>query len=163
MRFTAIISVDLDSGLKGETMNDWADYAVAKLQQQRQNQRLKDEKVIERQRIKRSLGVPLWNQVRQIAKENAEDFNKKIGEELLTFEVTQNSELRVRFRNNETFRVLHAVFDSEGGILSWQCEGKSGSWEVSVTDDGGTQFRWSLVPTTPGSIVKQMFDALLFD
>lgn len=144
-------------------MTDWADYAIGRLEKQRQDQRLKDQKFVEKQRIKKAHGIPLWRQIRQIIKDNCSALNTKVGKEMLVFEVTQDREVSVRAHLDSDVRRLHALFDEETGKLSWECGEKSGDWEVAVTDEGGAQFQWGMIPTVPTSIVKQMLDALLFD
>lgn len=145
-------------------MNDWSDYALGRLKKQAEDQRLKDQKFLEKQRLKKAHGTPLWHEVRRIAKENAEHLNAKAGREILVFEVTQNTTLKVRANLESGPRTLQALFDGETGKVEWECEGKAGAaWNVLIEDDGTPRFYWSLVPTTPASMVKQMLDKLLFD
>jgi hypothetical protein len=144
-------------------MSDWSDYAVARLQKQREDQRMKDEKFLEQQRIKKAFGAPLWHELRQMIVENVIAFNSKIGSNALVFEVTEDSELSVRSKIDGSVRRLHASFDDEVSRLSWECGTKSGQWDVAATDDGGVRFEWGMTATTPASIVEQMLDALLFD
>ena len=143
-------------------MNDWSDYALARLQKQREDQRMKDEKFLEQQRIKKAFGAPLWHELRQMIVENVIAFNAKVNNTLLVFEVTEDSELSVRSKIDGNIRRLHASFDDEVSRLSWECATKSGQWDVAATDEGGVRFEWGSTAITPASIAEQMLDALLF-
>ena len=147
-------------------MNDWADYALGKLQQQRENQRLKDQKFVEKQKLKKARGIPLWQQTREAVKNNCEALNTKSGENLLAFEVTNNMELSVRSLAGQEVRELHANFDGDLGKLIWTSGAKTGSWELAVSEESGDvyfQQSWALPPATPAKMAKEMLDALLFD
>jgi hypothetical protein len=148
----------------GASMNDWSDYASARLRQQRQDQQLKDKKFLEKQRLKKAHGTQLWHEVRRIIKENSEHLNIKEGKQILVFEVTQNTQVKVRANLESESRPLQATFDEERGRLEWECREKSGdAWELFVTENGGVNFCQGTAPTTPALIAKEMLDALLFD
>jgi hypothetical protein len=165
MRTISLLFVaQIDYGEKGMSMNDWSDYASARLRQQDQDQQLKDKKFLEKQRLKRAHGTKLWHEVRRIVKENSEHLNIKEGKQILVFEVTQNTQLKVRANLKSESRPLQATFDEERGRLEWECREKSGdAWELFVTEDGGVSLCRGMVPTTPALVAKQMLDALLFD
>jgi hypothetical protein len=164
MRLQLSFVADLQSDRTGgaPAMNDWADYAVSRLRKQQQDRRIKDEKFLEKQRLKRAHGIPLWGQVREILKKNCAAFNTKMGEELLVLETTQEMELSVRSHVGGDLRRLRALFNSETGTVSWECGESNGTWELAVSDDGTAQFQSAMIPTTSDSMAKQMLDALLF-
>lgn len=143
-------------------MSDWADYALERLKKQEQDKRVKDEKFVAKQKLLKAHGTPLWHEIRGIVKSSVESLNAKAGNEILTFEVTQNTELRVRNVTNPAHDLLEATFNEERGRLEWRSGGKSSRCDLSVSEDGGVQFYCSMVPSTPASIAKQMLDALLF-
>ncbi|MGH2506770.1 MAG: hypothetical protein ACRDHZ_05070 [Ktedonobacteraceae bacterium] len=145
-------------------MSNWADDALGKLKKQQGDQRVKDAKFLEKQRLKKAHGGRLWEEVRRAVKENCNHLNTKAEKEILVFEVTQNTILRVRASLDSNSRLLAAAFDEETGLLSWESNAANGQWELAVTDDdGGVGFcRGMRIPSTPASIAKQMLDALLF-
>jgi hypothetical protein len=51
-------------------MSDWSDNVIAKLNQKREHQRLRDAKFVEEQKIKRANGVPLWRELKEIRQKN---------------------------------------------------------------------------------------------
>ena len=164
MNFRLAMTVELNSDKGVIHVNDWSDYALGRLKKQQDDQRLKDEKFVAKQKLLKSHGVPLWNEVRKIVIENLMSLNAKAGKQILVTDDTPNSILRVENNLRSTGNLLHITFDEETGKLEWDCEGKkSGSWELAVSDDGSVRFHWGMVPTTPASIAKQMLDALLFD
>jgi hypothetical protein len=165
MRISLLLAIQLDRGAEGGSlMNDWSDYASRRLKKQLEDRRLKDQKFVEIQRLKNVHGLPLWNEIRRIVKENVEHLNTKEGKEIVAFEVTQNSILKVRANVDSALRVLQAEFNEDTGRLQWECDGKNrDGWELSTTEDGSVNLSWGMVPTTPASIAKQMLDALLFD
>lgn len=144
-------------------MSDWSDYAVARLEKQREDQRMKDQKFLEQQRIKKAFGLPLWLELRRLAIDNVIAFNNKVSTSILAFEATEDTQLNIRSKMEGTPRRLLVSFDDEVSRLSWECGTKSGQWDVAATDDGGVRFEWGMTATTPESIVEQMLDALLFD
>jgi hypothetical protein len=77
MRLHLQFSVDLGSTESGGSvfMSDWADKALKRLSDHRINQRNQDEVFLEKQRIKRTQGFPLWLEVRKSVKANCSDFN----------------------------------------------------------------------------------------
>jgi len=143
-------------------MSDWSDYAMARLQQKREDQRKKDEKLLEQQRIKRAHGLALWREVRQMTIENCRAFNTKVNKKLLAFNPTEDIELSIHSNVDGEIRRLHASFDDAISRMSWECATKSGQWDVAATDEGGVRFEWGTTATTPASIAEQMLDALLF-
>ena len=143
-------------------MNDWADNMAGRIRQRRQNQEVRDAKFVEKQRIKRANGEPLWRQVRDHVKQNCDDLNKRTGETLLTFEVGQLSEIHVRGEVDGKHRILSATYDPEQCTLTYTCGDKSDSWEVLVGDDGTVTFGWGMgIQSTPASIANQMLNTLL--
>ncbi len=143
-------------------MSDWSDYALARLQQKREDQRKKDEKLLEQQRIKKAFGLGLWREVRQMTVENCRAFNTKVNKKMLEFDPTEDIELSIRSSVDGDVRRLHASFDDAISRMSWECATKSGQWDVAATDEGGVRFEWGSTATTPASIAEQMLDALLF-
>jgi hypothetical protein len=143
-------------------MNDWADNVAARLKQRKQNQELKNAKFVEQQRIKRTKGEPLWQQVRDDVCQKCDALNKKIGEDTLRFEEGREFTFSVWSKVEGKSRHLSAKYDSETCTLWWGCEGTSDSLEVLVLDDGGACFGSGMeIPSTPSSIAQQMLNALL--
>ena len=143
-------------------MSDWSDYAMARLQQKREDQRKKDEKLLEQQRIKKAFGLGLWREVRQMTIENCRAFNTKVNKKMLVFNPTEDIELSIHSNVDGDVRQLHASFDDAIGRMSWECSTKSGQWDVAATVEGGVRFEWGPTTATPESIAEQMLDALLF-
>jgi hypothetical protein len=144
-------------------MNDWSDAALAKLKKQEQDQQLKNQALVERQRLKKAYGTPLWHEVRRIVKENCDHLNKKAGEELVRFSITPNTEIEVLEVGVGKSRSIHATFNEDTGVLEWKTRAKSGSWEVLISDDGSACFAEAALSYNPASIANQMMDAMLFD
>jgi len=143
-------------------MNDWADAMAARIKAREQDRRLKDTKFVEVQRIRRAKAGPLWEDVRSHVRQNCDDLNKKMGQEVLTFEVVPSSEISVRAQQGS----LHAEFDAEGCVLSWSCGTKTGRSEVVVHEDGTVAWghipSWETgVPATAASIATERLTAVL--
>jgi hypothetical protein len=144
-------------------MSDWSDQALARLEKQREEQRMKEEKLLEQQKIKKAFGGPLWREVRKMTMDHCRAFNVKADHNLLVLDLTDDSKLSIRSRIEGNNRRLHVSFDNEVSRLSWECGTKSGQWDVAATDDGGVRFEWGDTVATTASISEQMLDALLFD
>jgi len=142
-------------------MSDWADKALKRLSDHRINQRNQDEVFLEKQRIKRTQGFPLWLEVRKSVKANCSDFNLKAGTQMLTFEVTPDSELTVRASIDGSTHSLYANFKDSTGELSFFCGATSGHWLLEATSDGTAQFIGSSHPSTPEQIAEQMLTSLV--
>ena len=142
-------------------MNDWADRALKRLNDHRINQRNQDEVFLEKQRIKRAQGFPLWLEVRKYVEANCSDFNLKAGTQMLVFEVTPNSELTVRASIDGSTRSLHANFNDSTGELAFFCRANSGHWLLEATTDGKAQFIGSSRPSSPEQIAEQMLTSLV--
>jgi hypothetical protein len=158
-------SIDVTQPLSGArrfSVADWADDALAELTRQRKRRQLEDEVFIEKQRVKKAAGLPLWRDVRQKVKDNCIAFNKKAVEGVLTFEVAQEMQLAVASEIDRRHSRLSAKFDEDAGVLSWRCAGKSGQWEISASQNGSAQFQRESVPIAPESIVEEMLNALVF-
>jgi hypothetical protein len=160
------MAVELNSEGGFVSMNDWSDYALARLRKQEDDKRVKDQKFAATQKLLQSHGIQLWHEVREIVRKNVESLNAKAQKKLLAFEVTQHTILRVINVSQPSRGALHAIFDQDTGKLEWDCDGKKGEWELGVSDEGSVHFHGGvvpMVPTTPASIAKEMLDALLFD
>jgi len=145
-------------------MNDWSDYALGRLKKQAEDQRVEDQTLLEKQKVTKASGTPLWQEVRRIVKENSDHLNTKAGKDILAYEVTPNTEIRVRAHLGSGVLILQATFDEETGTLAWKCGSKGDSWQLAVAEDGTVAFCWGMgVPTNPGAMAKQMLDALLFN
>lgn len=144
-------------------MNDWSDDALKKMRKRKEDQRLKDAALVEKERLKKTHGPPLWHEVRRIVKENCEHYNRDAGEELVRMSVTQNTEIEVQ-EVGAGKGDLKASFDENSGLLKWNTSTKRGSWKIVVGDDGSVYFG-SDSPgshTTPASIANEMMNAMLF-
>lgn len=155
------LSIRLKIGYGGSfVMSDWADDAIRKLNQKREDKRIADEVFVERQRVKRVHGVPLWDGVKAKILANVLELKERSGGDILVIHVNRPYEISICniADGNQT---LHVTFAPDMGKLSWICGEKSGGWEVNVTADGGAQFRRGLVSTTPDSMSRQMLNAVL--
>jgi hypothetical protein len=143
-------------------MSDWSDRALGKLQERSKNKQIQDEVWLEKQRVKKAQGIPIWHEIRAIVKKHVSDFNATVKMEQLFFEVTQNNEIRVRSEIEDHRQFLQASFDENTGKLTYECGAKKrGSrWDLSIVD-GKVGFYWGMVPKTPDSIAEQMLDALI--
>jgi hypothetical protein len=146
-------------------MNDWADNMAGRLKQRAEDQRLRDTKSVEQQRIKRSRGEPLWQDLLEQVAKSCEALNARLSRQVLAVEVGTASELRVRADAEGGHLFLHAKFNAEAGTLSWSCEGgQSGRREIVISEDGSAGFAESTgmpIPTPPSKVAKEMLDALL--
>jgi hypothetical protein len=141
-------------------MSDWSDRALAKLEQRSKSKQHRDEVWLEEQRIKKAQAVPIWHDIRSIVQKHVADFNHKSKSEQLFFEVTQNTELRVRSEIEDHHRFLAATFDEATARLTYRCGIKHGVWHLTIVD-GKVAFHWDNMPVTPDSIAEQMLDALM--
>ena len=163
MRLQLKFLVDLGSTESGGSvfMNDWADKALKRIEDRRINQRNQDEVFLEKQRIKRAQGFPLWLEVRKHVEANCSDFNLKAGTQMLVFEVTPDSELLVRASIDGSTRTLHANFKDSTGELSFFCGAHSGHWILEATTDGKAQFIGSSRTSSTEQVAEQMLTSLV--
>lgn len=143
-------------------MTDWADATAAKLRQREDEQKLKDAKFVEQQRIKNAAGIPLWREVREQVKNNCESLNLNMRKAILAFEVVPNTELSVRADLGGSHRWIKARFDADQSELQWECGARKEKWYLMVNPDGRVVFAWGMgIPTTPGAIATQLLNTLL--
>lgn len=158
--------VDVFSDQGGKTaMNDWADTMATRIQQRRQDQRLRDTKFVEVERIKKANGEPLWREVREKIEENCKALNKRTGEQILTFDISEHGEVHVRANIDGKQCLLRLAFKMETGELEWvcgDCRGR-GLWGLSVNNDGSVAFVSGIdgIPSNPSSIANLVMTALL--
>jgi hypothetical protein len=155
-------------------MNDWADDMAERITALKEDQQIKDANFVEKQRIKRMKGEPLWREVRNHVTQNCGALNAKLAQQVLTVEVgpgdlgprrlRDSTEIHVRADIGDARRFLHVTFDTKTCTLAWHCEeGKSGQWEIVVNDDGSATFAaWGAgVLSDPSTIASEMLTALL--
>jgi len=142
-------------------MNDWADKALKRLSDKRINAQTQNEIFLEKQRIKRDFGMPLWLEVRKSVENNCTDFNTKARAQILVFEVTVNTELAVRATIDGVTSYLRASFDEPTGKLSWSTGKSRGAWTIEPTGDGKAEFTGSHGATTVEWITDEMLTALI--
>ena len=142
-------------------MNDWADRALKRLSDQQINTQTQNDLFLERQRVKKAFGVPLWMEVRKSVEDNCADFNTKAKKQLLAFEAAINTELSVRANLDGGTRSLHASYDEPTGKLSWSSGKSRGAWTIEPTKDGKAEFVGSHGPTTVEWITDEMLTALI--
>lgn len=142
-------------------MGDYADKALKRLSDKKINNQLQQSAFLEKQRIKKDHGMPLWLDVRKRVKENCAELNTKARKEILIFEVVVDTELSVRTNLEEGSRRLRASFSEATGKLSWQTSGNQGSWTIEATSEGDAEFVGPHGSTTVEWIADEMLTALL--
>ena len=142
-------------------MSDWADDRLKRLRDQQENKRIQQEAFIETQKLKRAEGLPLWLCVRETIQKHCTDFNAKARRELLTFEVTLDTELSVRAAIQDAPGRLYATFEESTGKLSWQCGKSSGNWRIIPDGNGGVCFQGVRGCEESKDIAADMLDALV--
>jgi len=142
-------------------MNDWADRALKRLNDKRINTQTQNELFLEKQRVKRDFGMPLWLEVRKAVENNCADFNTKARAQMLVFEVTVNTELAVRATVDGVTSYLRAAFDESTGKLSWSTGKSRGTWTIEPTGDGKVVFTGSHGAVTVELIIDEMLTALI--
>jgi gas vesicle protein len=144
-------------------MSDWSDRALERTEKRQETQQIRDQVWLEKQRLIKSNGAPLWHEVKAIIKKHISDFNEKSKMERLFFDVTQNAELRVRSEIEDHRQYLQAFFDEGTGRLKYECGARRrNGWELRIVD-GKVGFYQGVgeVPISPESIAEQMLDALI--
>ena len=142
-------------------MSDYADKALKRLSDKRINKQMQDSAFLERQRIKKDHGMPLWLEVRERVNKNCAELNAKARKEILIFEVVVDTELSVRTSLEEGSQNLHASFNGATGKLSWRTRSTQGSWTIDSTGEGKAEFVGSHGSTTVEWIADEMLTALL--
>jgi hypothetical protein len=146
-------------------LNDWASKSAAKLNKQLADQKVQSAEFLEKQRLKKANGTPLWMEVREAVKTSCEDFNREMSRPVLCFEVTPNKELKVRADVEGMHRCLIAQFDAERCFIEWECEEKrKGPWGMATTSNGDVVFVKSAPvyeQITPKAIAEVMLNSLL--
>src|ERR1035441_4130077 len=163
MRLRLSFSVNLGSTETGGdiTMGDWADNALKRLSDQQTNKQTQTDAFLEKRRVRRDFGMPLWLEVREKVKTNCADLNTKAKHQILTFEVTVNTELSVRGTIDGIQHFLTAEFDESIGKLSLSSGTSRGSWTIEPTDDGKAEFTGSRGSVSAEWIVDEMLTALI--
>jgi hypothetical protein len=131
---------DMD-GREVPALNDWATKSAAKFNTQLDNHKAQAAEFLEKQRLKKVNGTPLWMEVREAVKQGCEDFNRETKRQILFFEVVNNQELRVRADIEGPHRYLLAHFDADRSTIEWECEHqRKGPWGMASTNSGDVVF-----------------------
>lgn len=138
-------------------MTDWSDKAVGILDRKREEKNLRDEVFLEKQKLRKTLGVRLFGEVRsnirkqvlalESSRPNVLVIQKDLPNEMVVCEIKDGILLTLTFDQGTLFWAIGST-DQE-------------YFDVTVTDDGGVRFRCGIVSTTPDRIAEQMLDALL--
>jgi len=142
-------------------MNDWADAAVEHIHKKLEGERLKQEAMLERGRIRRVQAPLLWAAVKAQARDNCRQFNLKAEEGRLHLEETPDARIEITFQLEGILRTLRVNFDKAAAQLSWGCEGAFGGWSVEVDNGGDARFADQFGSATPETIVFRMMNALV--
>ncbi len=142
-------------------MNDWAQDAAKRLQAQRDNEQLKREVFVEKQRLKRSRAPLLWGAIKRRIADNCAGFNAEFEHPMLSVEEAPHDRMLVKALIDEIPRALRISFDEAGASLGWGCEGRFGRWEIEITNDGIAQFTGEFGPASVNTIADEMLNALV--
>jgi hypothetical protein len=142
-------------------MGDWPDKGLKRLSDERLERQTRDSAFLERQRVKRELGMPLWLEIRETITKNCDDFNTKARKQILVFEVSINTELSVHATIDGVGHYLHASYEESIGKLTWSSGKSHGNWAIEPTDDGKAEFVGSRGSMTVEWIVDEMLTALI--
>jgi hypothetical protein len=145
-------------------MNDWADTMTARIKARQQARQRQDRERAESEGGKVSKGKPLWDEVKKQISINCAALNEKLGSKILTPELVNLYETRVRCDFEGKHKYLSAAYNANSAILAWTCDHQTGSWEVMQSEDGSAYFVGNVggaIPTHPPKIATDMLTALL--
>ena len=91
-------------------MDDWTRATAARLRPEIDARRVEEEKHIAAHKIRLSLGPDLWKELRHWVGQHCGDLNAAMGQEILSFEAAEDTELPVRSHLGGHVRRLHAEF-----------------------------------------------------
>lgn len=142
-------------------MSEWASNTLKQVEARREDERLRRETFLEKQRVKKAEGPLLWKAVCEEILNNCRGFNTQIGEEALRIVPEKDGRLVVRSRVDGAARELRVRFDEAAGSLSWGCEGEGGEFSIEVPLDGRARFADKFGGADPDSVAAQMLNTLV--
>jgi hypothetical protein len=144
-------------------MEDWADKALKKLDDQRTDEQAKDDLIRENQRARELYGMTRWLEVKEAVKNYCNDFNVKARSRsrVLTVESSIIPELAVRAEIDGKIGKLNASFEEKNGKLTWRSGKRHGYWEIEATENGNAQFVGDRGPLSAEWIAGEMLSPLI--
>jgi hypothetical protein len=161
LSFKFVAEMDLSSP-GDKTMSEWSQKMANKLRKREESQQTSDAKFVEMQKMKREIGPRLWQAVRSDVLAEGKALNLECGKEVVTMEVTPASELILRAKVEDSTRRLHVNFDSESAEITWRSpSGTEEKFEFYIGEDHKPAFYSGMVPSSTGSIARQILETLL--
>ncbi len=143
---------------EAEDFRDWAGNALRQIEKRRGDERLRDQKLIAEQEIKKQQVPPLWAQVRTAMKAMCDALNKQAGEELLKWDSVRSNEAIIRL--GRTSKTISAAFDPESLTLEINGVSVHGRYSPSVRN-GQVFFAGSEGEQSPRQIAQRFIDPLV--
>jgi hypothetical protein len=138
-------------------MTDWSDKAVGILDRKREDRNLRDEVFLEKQKIRKTIGVRLFGEVRSNIRKQVSALGTSRPNVLVIQKDLPNEMVVCEIKDG---LLLTLTFDQ--GALFWAIGSRDQEYfEVTVTEDGGARFQRGVVPTSPDLIATLMLDELL--
>jgi len=119
--------------------DDFAKKFAEKLERERSEQHTKDEKFVQREALKKTLGPLLWGDLRDWLERTSGKINMELGKDEFLFENSPSSELFIRYAGPPAH--LHLTFDSGANRLHCECSDGKGEYIVEISDTGEAYFR----------------------
>ena len=142
-------------------MDDWTKAMADRLKRQIEERKLQDTKYVESHKLKKELAPELWKDLRQWTGKHCFAFNQEMSQEILNFETTPETELRVRAHLGDQIRILHASFDEGTATIKYDGGTHSGTFEVERLETGGGILTTRGIPCTVEDAGKEMLGTIL--
>jgi hypothetical protein len=145
--------------------DQWTRDLAQKLRDRRQRQSIRDASFLEKQKLKRRLGPPLWAEVKASVSTRCTELNMEMGEPVLTFNPSPSHQISVDAQTGDLMQGgslghLAANFDVETGKARYDSGNYQGSFELTIDNNGNAQFYSGMIPATPDSMAREMVGSL---
>ena len=137
---------------------DWANNAVGKIKQQRDDQRLKDQVFVAENDLKKQQAPLVWAQIRSDMKGMCDALNAHADTELLAWDSARTNEAILRILAAST--TGKASFDPERARIVFEIGPETDIYDADVIG-GMVVFRDGSVPRQPHEIAKRFLDSIV--
>lgn len=122
-------------------MSEFTNREAIRLKQALDAKRIRDEKSVQEDRIKRDQGPKFWEETRKHAHDIVGDINQRMDRQLLLWRSERSSEIDIIAPEISQRHTLEARFNASAYRLSWTVPaGKQGQRKMVLFVDNGTLF-----------------------
>lgn len=129
--------------MEGSTMDDkWIREMAEGIRRDVQAKKLKDEKFVETQKLKRQLGPSLWSDLKQHLNEACGGINKEMASEVALFRDLSGAEVSVTGQGEGMYTTMTVKFSADRSLLEYESQqgNPMGKFEVAIGSGGHANF-----------------------